>query len=317
MGKLYVTPALDTPADHVRAALDEAERMMPSLRGAGTGVLKLLHLFDQIEETLAELETGGMDVRAERTRFETLQAQLRHHKRRFLSEAGAALEAERSAAQTDPARWWWFLDRAAAQERRRRLRRTLISSLAAALVLAVAWFAYDHFVAPPPNVRQSLRYISAGEQAAQEGDLAGALAKFESAADLDQADPVPWLWIGVIHSELDEPEAARAAFATAHDLYATELNFLLERSMTYMRVGDLSAAAADAEQAIRAHPESGQAYYVRSNVAVEEGDYETAVADLQRAAELAHAAGDSQLEATARVQMATIIQQMPLAPPTP
>ena len=117
-----------------------------------------------------------------------------------------------------------------------------------------------------------------------------------------------WIWQGVVHVKLDELDDAQAAFETARSLYETELDFLLERGMTYVRVGDLAAASADVEQAIGEDPDSGYAYYLRATVAAEAGDYAAAVADLEQAAELAQAAGNTQLEATARAQRAMVIQ---------
>jgi hypothetical protein len=59
---------------------------------------------------------------------------------------------------------------------------------------------------------------------------------------------------------------------------------------------------------ITADPSSAIGTYVRANILAERGDYAAAVADLERAAELAQEAGDSQLEATARVQRAMLMQ---------
>lgn len=310
MGKLFVPAKSCTPADHARDALNEAERMLPSLRGSGPQVMRLLHLLDRLGETLAELEVNGVDVRAERARFETVQGRLRRYRRLFLSEAGAALKEERATARPGQARWWWFLDEAAAQERRLKLRRALIWSLAVAALLVAAWFAYDRFVAPTPEVRRALRHTAAGEALVAAGDLGAALVEFEAATALTPTDPVPWLWQGVIHFELDELDAAEAAFDTARSLYETDLDFLLTRSITYLSVRDLDAAGADVEQAILDSPDSGMAYYVRSSIAMEQEEYSAAIADLERAAELAQAAGDVHLEAAARVQLGMIAQQM-------
>jgi len=314
MGKLFVPFEPRTPANQARAALDEVERIMPSLRGSGPQVVRLLHVLDQIDEMLAELETNGLDARAERARFETVQEQLRRYQRRFLAEAGAALKEERAIARPGRARWWWFLDEAAAQERRLRLRQALTWSLAVVIILAAAWFAYDRFIAPPPNVRQAFRHTASGKALAEQGDLGAALAEFEAAAALTPADPVPWLWQGVMRFELAESDAARAAFDTARSLYETEFDFLLARSIIYLRVGDMDAASADVEQAILDNPDSGMAYYVRSSVAVGRENYAAAIADLERAAELAQEAGDAQLEAAARVQLGMIAQQLPAFP---
>ena len=78
--------------------------------------------------------------------------------------------------------------------------------------------------------------------------------------------------------------------------------------MAYLHVGDLAAASADAEQAIIKSPHSGWGYYLRASVAVEQENYESAIADLERAETLARVAEDVQLEAHARTQRAHVIQ---------
>jgi len=308
MGKFFIPPTAHTPADLVREVLGKAERLVPNLRGAGPQVLELLYLLDQVTEALAELEAAGTDVRAERARFETVQRQLRRRQQRFLAEAGAALQEERAAVQPDQARWWWFLDEESARQRRHQLRRGLTWGLVAMLLLALAYLVYDRFIAPPPQVRQAFRHSTRGESLIEEGNLRAALAEFEAAAALIPDDPDFWLWQGVIHFELNELDDAQVAFDTARSLHETDFDFLLNRSMAYLRVGDLVAASTDIEQAIAENPQEGCAYYVRASIATGQGDYAVAVADLEQAADLARAVGDTQLEATARAQRAMVIQ---------
>ena len=308
MGKLFVHSTVHTPADCIRDALDKAERLVSNLRGCGSQVLKLLHLLDQAAEAIAELDVSGVDVRAESARFETVQRQLCRRQNRFLTEAGAALQEERAAVQPDRTRWWWFLDEEAARQRRYQLRRAATWSLVTVFLCVVAWLVYDRFIAPPPQVRQAFQHSTTGETLVSEGDLRAALAEFEAAAALNPDDPGPWLWQGIVHFELDELDEAELAFETARSRYERDLDFLLDRGMAYLRTGDLVAASADVEQIILETPDAGHAYYLRAGIATERGDYAAAVADLERAAELAHAAGDTRLEATARTQRAMVMQ---------
>ena len=76
MAKHFVPSTAHTPADRVRQSLDEAEIRVSRLRRAGPQVLGLLHLLDRADDALSELEAAGVDVRAERVRFETVQRQL-------------------------------------------------------------------------------------------------------------------------------------------------------------------------------------------------------------------------------------------------
>jgi tetratricopeptide (TPR) repeat protein len=317
MSKFFVPSTAHTPADHLRETLDLAELQVSNLRGSGPQVLKLLHLLDQAAQGLAELETTGMDVRAERSRFETIQRRLERRQCHFLVEAGAVLQEERASVQPDRSQRWWFLDEEAARQRQHQLRRLLTRGLLAVLLLAVGSLVYDRFIAPPPQVRQAFQHNSQAEALIEEGDLRAALAEFEMAADLTPDDPSPWLWQGVIHLELNETDDAQVAFDTAQSLYETGLDFLLERSLAYLRVGNLAAASTDAKQAVAQNPQEGQAYYVRASVAAEQGDYATALADLEQATKLARAAGDTQLEATARTQWAMMMQSQSYQQPTP
>jgi tetratricopeptide (TPR) repeat protein len=288
--------------------LEEAEQLVSTLRGTGPQVLRLPHLLDRTFEGIVELEETGVDMRAERVRFETVQRQLRRQQVRFLAEAGEVFGEERAAIQPDRARWWWFIDGSVAEQRQERLRRTLTWGAVAILALAVAWFVYDRYIAPPPEVREALRLSSSGESLAAEGDLQAALAEFEAAVALNPDDAALWLWVGVIHSELDELDEAQSAFDVARSLYEAEQDFLLQRGITYLRAGNLDAAEADAEQVITGDPQSGWGYFLRGNITAEQGDFFEAAADLERAAELAQAAGDLQLEATARTQRAMVMQ---------
>jgi tetratricopeptide (TPR) repeat protein len=308
MGSYFVPFAADTPAERIREILDRAERRVIGIRGAGHQAVELLHMLDQAEDGLKELGDADTDFRAEASRLETVQRQLRRRQRQFLSEVRGALEKERAEVQPDPEHWWWFLDETYAQQQRRRLRRALIGVVAGAVVLAAAWVVYDRFIAPPPNVRQAYQRATSGQNLAEQGDLRGALPEFEAAVALDPTDSEHWTWKGIIHAELNETDEAAAAFDTARSLSERELAFLLERGMAYLRIGNLEKANADAEEAVAEYPEEGWALILRANTAVERGDIFAALTDLDEASKLAAATGDVQLEAYARTQRAMVLQ---------
>jgi tetratricopeptide (TPR) repeat protein len=316
MGKYFVPLAAMTPVDSLRESLDKAERLVGNLRKSGPRVLELLHLLDQAVDALETLEASGVDVRAERVRMEIVQRRLRRQQGRFVAEARAAYQEERAAAQPDGSHWWWFLDEAVAKQRQERFRRTAIGALGATMLCLVAWFIYDRFIAPPPEVREAYRLSTSGEATAEEGDLQAALAEFQAAASLTPDDPKLWMWQGVLYVELDEPDKAQSVFDKALSLYDSEASFLTDRSMAYFRVGDLDAAETDVEQAIVEEPESGWPYYVWSSINVERGNCITATVNLELAAEIANQAGDTQLEALARTQRAMVSQSCIAFQPT-
>jgi len=321
MGKIFVASEVHTPAERVREALDDAEGLLPRLRGSGREALELPRLFDQIVTALEELEQNGVDVRAERARFESVQERLRSHRVRFLREVGTAYQEARMAVQPDRARWWWYIDEIVAQERKQRLRRLMIGSGIAILVLAIAWVIYERFIAPPPNVQQAYHHSSTGDRLLTEGDLRGALAEFEQVVTLTPDDPSGWVRLGVVHTLLGESQQAETAFQQARSLYGTEYDFLVNRSMTFLRAGDLERARTDIEQAIGQKPEAALGYYVRANIEDQQGDCVAAIADLEHASELAQLEGNAQLDAVVRAQLAYVTQscaaRMPTSTPLP
>ncbi len=321
MGKLYVPSKSRTTIDRVREALDQAERAISALSDAGSRAsevgdrstlsnpLELLHLLDRIDHELHDLGQQDVDVRIEQTRFETLQRQLQHRKERFLKQAGWALEeARRSSRDSLSDNWWWHLDEAAARQRRRRLMRLAAGALAVIVLLAGAWLAYERFLAPPPEVGEALRHMEAGRYQVAEGDLRAALAAFNAATELTPDDPEPWLWKGVLHGQLGASTQAEEAFAAAEPLYETRFDFVLNRAPIYLQAGDVAKSRADANKAIDLDPTSGWGYYMRAGVAAAEKDYDAALADLERAAELADQSGDRRLQALAATQQAQLMQ---------
>jgi tetratricopeptide (TPR) repeat protein len=207
-----------------------------------------------------------------------------------------------------------------AEERARQLRRYATWGIVAVVVLSIAWVLYDRFVRPPANVRAAYQRSSDGQFLAEPGeeqDYRAALAEFQAAAELDPSDPQYLVWIGVLQMQLGEESAADETFDRAEIGYDNDLALLVQRAQTYLRVGDLERAGVDADSAVASYPDAGWGYAVRANVGVAIGDYATAIADLERAAELGAAAGDTQLEAFARTQRGMVIQMASSQFPTP
>ena len=308
MTRLAVPSRPHSPLDEVRGMLDEAEARMSSLRGTGADALEVLRLLDRAAERLERLGAAGADVRAERGRLDGIWQRLQRRAGAFLREAGPALREERSRRAGEPLRPWWSLDELHARRQRRALGRGLLVGLAVALLLVAGWAAYERFLAPPPEVRQALRHAARGQELLEAGDAVGALAEFEAAARLTPDDAETWLWIGVLRQRLGDEAGAQAAFEKVQGLGLSQEQFLVQRGTILLQIGELEPARTDAEAAVRLAPEWGYGFYLRASVEAAAGELEAALADYQRAAELAHAAGDAELEATARAQIGFLLQ---------
>lgn len=315
MGKLYVQSKARTRIDRLRLELDQAERVTSELGNGTARAFDLLHLLDSIEERLSDLEARDADVRVERVRFEGVQRQLRNKRRDLVSETRDDIADARAGIETTDCGWWWFIDEIVARERRRTWLRRVIAGVAVVLLFAAAWFAYERFVAPPPEVRQAYRYIESGRLAVDEGNTVEALTKFESAGELTPNDPEPWLWSGALQTKLGRSGAAEILFQKAQALYATRFDFVLNRGRVYLESGQPERAQADVDTAIALEPDSGWGYYLRAGVAVRKGDYGTALDDLQRAIDLADENGNGRLQTMAASQRARLAQMYPSAAP--
>jgi hypothetical protein len=100
-----------TPADELRELLGAAEDRAVDPR-AGGGVPELFHWMDEIAQLLPALAADGVDLKAERARWQTLQAQVYRRGHRLLAAwpRPSSLAEARSTMQPDPTHWWWWLD---------------------------------------------------------------------------------------------------------------------------------------------------------------------------------------------------------------
>jgi tetratricopeptide (TPR) repeat protein len=306
-----------TLVDGVRDDLAQCEKWVSQIgsggRSAHAGVdgLTLLHLLDRVADELERLEARGVDLRAERGRWETMLAQLRRRARALVAQVGSTLAAQRPSH----ARWWWYLDEQVAADRQRRLRQTLLGILIGLGVLALVYFFYERFLAPPPHIRQASAHFYDGERAVTEGDLARAIEHFEAAVALNPEYAEAYLWLGVLYQETDHADQAAVAFEQAQKYFDTESYFLFQRALLYLAFGDTGAASDDAQRAVGAFPDRPEGYYVQGHVAEQLGDLELAVASFQRAVELAGASGAVELEVNARLRLATLTEALLMPQP--
>ncbi len=312
MTKLVTPEQPRTPADELRALLDRCEHRVSHLQGAGPQALELLRDLDRVAVLLTTLERKGMDVRPERARLETVEGQLRHQAARFVAEVGPRLVAERPRG----GRWWWHLDEVVAQQRRRARRRLLKIGLAVIVLITVAAFLYQRFLAPPPELRAYLDWLDQGQMAFTQGKLEEAVRAFEEAARLQPKEYEPYLWLNLLYRRLGDEAAARRAFQEARRRLPDESWAYIYRGELFLGTGDLEAAAADAEAALALTPDRPEALYLAARVAALRGEVDRAIEMLRRTAELAAAQDNAQLEALARTEMAFLLQQLPLPTPT-
>ena len=306
-----------TPADEVRDSLAQLEAAVARLgRSQRSEALAILGLFDAVSARLAELHAGGQVLRAEEARWEAIAATFKRKAGAFLRKLGGAgaLEDARRARQPDPAAWWWFIDRWLAEKRRAQLRRLLIGAAAAAVVLVLLGVLYERFLAPDPATRERLRHEQAADGLAMDGDLAGALAEVDQALTFAPGDVVLLVFKGVLQQKLGQ-FVAEATFAAAEKAAGSREVFLITRAQMYMRVGDGRAMLADAREVVTTNPQSAAGHLLLGQANEILGNSQVAIAAYEKAGSLADAQNNPQLAAIARMNLATLLQQVQVGTP--
>jgi tetratricopeptide (TPR) repeat protein len=282
----------------------------PITGDAKTDGLTLLRLLDSVADGLERMEQRGTDLRAERVRFENVLLQLNSRDRAFVSQIGGTLQAERPV----DARWWWHLNEQVAAKRRRRLKRVVGTTLIALVLVAVLYVLYDRLLAAPPNVRKAVSAVFQGEQAVSEGNLQQAIEQFEKAVELDPENSEALLWLGVLYQNVNDTERAKTAFEEARTHLSSDVDFLLERGLLFLTLGDNESARQDAQAAIDLSPGQPEGYFLLGNVAEQMGDLELAYNAFDRTSQLAAETGQVTLQATARMRLANVLQRLMVAP---
>lgn len=309
-----IATQLLTPADQLRDLLTRCEKRVIRPQEGG-GVAELFSWMDAIAGLWPALEASGIDARAERSRWESLEAQVRQRSGKLLDAWGGprGLTEAREAMDPDRSHWWWWLDELVGAKRRRRMRRTaagvliLVAAVTGAYLLLNALFPVD------PQVRALNRLRLDIDAALQAGDLVQTRALVEEAVTLapDAVDVL--LLYGAVAEALDDTAVAEQAWARGRQMLDEEAMFLISRGNSYLQVGLAEQAILDELAALDLEPDTAAAYYLLGLGYEQVGAVEQAVDALQQASVLA-GEDNPQLAVAARTRLAVLMQRP--VPPT-
>ncbi len=302
----------DSPANQLRAALDDAEVAVGQLRP--DRVESFLRQLDQLENQFQTLEAGGLNLLGERTRQASLISRLDSQPQLVTKPAAqvgglAALRKKNLPASGE----WWHLDAVEAEQRRRLMRRLFTSLGVIVGVILAVYVALTYIFPPDPNA-----VLSSGAS----GQLPDLVARGEwEAADrliidtLDQMtvdDLELLIWQSVVAAHLGRQREADDAFAQAQVLAPADRQAVFWSTVGNVRLaaGDLAGATDAANRALAIDPNEGQAYFVLASVAEANGRIAEAIAAFEKAFDLT-AESNPQLAVIARVRMGMLMQSGP------
>ncbi len=309
----YVPRQTRTPADELRALLDASYQIAVESQGATPEILsQLLQNLDRIHTLFPQLRARGIDLRPEETRWQEVQGAVRRHRDAILAGLMpfGGLHTLRSALNERPeeARWWWWMDQSRAQERRRRFLILTAIIVGIIVLLAGGVWAFNRLFPTDERVIQAYEYKTQAEEALRQGHRKEALEPLEAAYALTPDDPDILSLLAVLYDLDQQPQKAAAIRAQLLKQYPPSITHA-NLAQSYLLAGDTEKALELARQAIREDEANPQGYLVAGMVYEARGQRNRAVDFYQQAAEKAHAAGEYETEAFAKVRLAHLLQE--------
>ncbi len=294
----------------LREDIAKAERSIVQLRR--DNVESFLQLLDGIEERFAQLESSGLDLRTELTRWVGLQSKLRREANRISRVLDLAGGLAQLRQDNPPAQGlWWHLDEVVAAARRSLIRRLGITTGTIVGILAIVWVLLTFVFPPDPNTVIASEAISTLQQMAFEGRWDEALEVIEGAkAQLTQPDAELLIWEGVIRDKLGQSDRATEALAEAKALVPAGkiVSYWWTLGSVWLSVVDVENARAAANEAIAFDPSDPQGYFLLASVAEAEGNTPCAIDLFDKTFQLA-SESNAQLAVIARVRMGNLLQR--------
>ncbi len=275
--------------------------------------LKMLLKMDQAYLSIDEMTRKENPVKAEAAQFKYIIDSLEKNSGNFLKDMGGNEKLQELRKKYSPRAefTWWFLDITHQQQIRARLRNLGLTLGITALLVVVFSIVYQTFLAPDPSVTRRYSLEMDAEQALVGGDYATALISINQAVELNPQDTSMLTLRGVVYDRLGQPDQAMADFDTVENILEDREQFLLSRAGAWMKVGEFQNALQDTQDAIRENPNSAEGYFYFGKANELMQNYNKAIDAYTLASQLADQQGKVELNATIRVTMAMLMQNIP------
>jgi tetratricopeptide (TPR) repeat protein len=308
----HIVPnTIQNPAARLRASVDTLEST--SVAPSAATVEALLLQLDETQAQFAALEAQGLDLRAERVRWENLtrrlgsRPQLIANAARGLPGGMAALRSRHGRTPEDA--FWWSADLAFARRRRRLFTEIAAILVGIPLLLGLIYWGVTVFFPPDPAAVATLDVEAEVDKAVAAGDVTAALIAAEEAfaGFPDQANLA--VWVAILANEAGEGERAADAENAAAAIYGDDVESLwLVFADHHARIGNFEASIDYAQRTIARNPENATAWYHQGRAAAQLGDRALALESLDQASRLAEETSP-ELAVNARLLLADLMRQ--------
>lgn len=304
----------------LRDLLRRAELAIADLKRATPDeAADIVRLIDAAEKAIPRLERQfSVELKAERTRLQTLEGKLRHNAPLLVQRAGAQ-RLQRLRLEAEPAEdeWWWRLDLTLAEQRQQGLRRLAIRAGAVAAVLLVLAAVYQFVLMPTLGPGPGSDRVSQAETYLAQGQLERALGEYTAAIEANPNDPELQAAAGAVLEQLGRSDEARPYLEAARAGLANEADYHARLSLVYYRMsaqGGVDAVAKAEEAAlaaVAADDNWAMAHFALASVYELQGRVPEAIAAFDRASALTT---DAALAASIRMRLGMLSQRAPELP---
>jgi tetratricopeptide (TPR) repeat protein len=305
--------AIQTALSRLRDMIRELELDVTRLARRGEGVIDVLKRRDEIEVELRAREQIGHDVRAERTRVDTIDNTLRRRAPQIMSELSQVGGMEGARQRVNPPQdyWWWYTDIQVNDRRRKTAIRTLIAVVMLFVLFGGGSYILDRFFGMSPIEKEASGLISQAEQALYQGQPDKAIPLYEQAITVLPTQPDGYLYLGALYALKGRAADSDKMLTQAKTLIGNELSYTIALARAYEATAQLDQASAEIEKALAMNPDSAQAHFVRGGIYEAQNETSLALADFELASNLAQKSGEDALYVLARTRMAMLLQRAP------
>lgn len=304
MGKLAQTVGPINDADKLRLLIDDCEKEIASL--SDKNVRDLIVNINDAHVLAVGISASGGDIRGEVSRLVTTDDRIVRRAGEVVRLLGGRQNyvtlRSQVAQQSDLV--IWHLDRELDTLRTRFIRRIgIICAIMAVVVIAV--YIASPVLFPPDPVGDAVAIAS---RSLDLKDLPAAMAAIDSTLLKMPTNTDLLIWKGILMEKSGDIAGGNQSFELGLANASSETDFFLERAITFVRIGDSNRVITDTNTIIAKYPDSAEAYYIRATGYEGVGKRVEAMADLQKSADLAQAAGNDALFAQSRVRLGTLMQ---------